>query len=73
MAEDLSPSSDPAVTEWPSPAARLIIKIGPDPPGVRKAGSAPPSGTRPARQAQEPLDEADGPRARGQEGPAGIN
>lgn len=71
MAEDLSPSSDPAVTEWPSPAAKLIIKIGPDPPRRRKAGSAPPSGPGPAGQAQEPLDEAAGPMARGAEGPTG--
>jgi hypothetical protein len=72
MAADRSHSSDPAVTERPSAAARLIIKVGPDPPGEREAGSAPPSGTRPARQAWESPDEADGPRARSQ-GNRGIN
>ena len=65
MAEDASPSSDPAVTERPSPAAWLIIVVGPDPPGGRKAGSR-PHGRRgkPARRAQEPRKDAGEPGAR---------
>ena len=61
MADDLSPTSDPAVTEWPSPAARLIIMVGPDPPGGHETGSGPPgSRTRSARQAQEPPEDTGG-------------
>ncbi len=69
MAEDLSPTSDPAAAERPSPAARLIIMVGPDPPGGCEAGSGPPgSRTRSARPAQEPLEDAGGLKARGREG-----
>lgn len=70
MAEDHSPTCDPAVTERPSPAARLIILVGgPDPPGGREAGSGPPGGrTGSARKAQEPLEDADGLKTRNQEG-----
>ena len=46
MAEDDSSTSDPAVTEWPSAAAGLIILVGPDPPGEPKTGSAPPGGPK---------------------------
>jgi hypothetical protein len=69
MAEDLSRSSDPAITEQPSPAARLIIMVGPDPPGEHNAGNGTPGRrARPARQAWEPRKDAEAPKARGQEG-----
>lgn len=69
MAEDLSPTCDPAFTERPSPAARLIIVVGPDPPAGPETGSGPHGGrTRSARQAQEPPEDTDGLRARSQEG-----
>jgi hypothetical protein len=70
MAEDHSSTCDPAVTERPSPAARLIILVGPDPPGDREAGSGPPGGRTggPARKAPEPLEDADGLKTRSQEG-----
>ncbi len=77
MAEDDSSTSDPAVTEWPSAAAGLIILVGPDPPrepktgsgppGERKTESGPPGGrARPARQVQELLEDPDGPGVHGQ-------
>ena len=77
MAEDDSSTSDPAVTEWPSAAAGLIILVGPDPPGEPKTGSAPPGGSktgsgppggraRPARQLQELREDPDGPGVYGQ-------
>ena len=69
MAEDLSRSSDPAVAERPSPAARLIIMVGPDPPGGHKAGNGTPGGrARPARQAREPRKDAEAPKTHGREG-----
>jgi hypothetical protein len=68
MAEDLSPTHDPPLTEWPSPAARLTIMVGPDPPGGGTADGRPLDGrTPPARRAQELLADADGPAAVRQE------
>ena len=67
MAEDDSSTSDPAVTEWPSAAAGLIILVGPDPPREPKTGSGPPGGrARPARQLQELREDPDGPGVYGQ-------
>ena len=68
MAEDLSPTHDPPLTEWPSPAARLIIMVGPDPPGGRTADGTPPDGrTPPTRHAQELQADAYGPGELSQE------
>jgi hypothetical protein len=39
MAEELSPANDPAVTERPSPAAGLIIIVGPDPARGTESGN----------------------------------
>jgi hypothetical protein len=69
MAEDHSPACDPAGAERPSAAARLIIMVGPDPPAGREPGSGPLGGRAgSARQAQEPMEDIDGLKARGQEG-----
>jgi hypothetical protein len=68
MAEDLSPTCDPALTEQPSPAARLIIMVGPDPPRGREAeGRALDGRIRPAGHAQETQEDTDGPGAHTQE------